>query len=202
MKFIIKLSIPNDLYKENISNFDNTDFRIVSLLVNGYDNKKISHTLKIPLSTIQRRTRRILQNGLVNVEYTPNLKMLDIKKGLLYIYLNDGELRKTAEKISEMDGILSTSIHIGSSDVLSEFVYNDSESLADIIGKIKKMEGVEKVKWSEEIIKIPTKKENMMKSFRDYLENTNTNSGTGSKRSDYRRDKNNKNNKRRTTSNR
>ena len=32
------------------SQMDNTAFKIISLLVLGYDNKKISSTLKIPLS--------------------------------------------------------------------------------------------------------------------------------------------------------
>jgi len=141
-------------------------------LVQGYDNKKISSTLKIPLSTIQRRTRKILEKGLVNIEYAPNLKMLDIRKGLLYIHLKDDELQKTAENISKIDGILSTSIHIGNSDLVSEFVYKDSESLAYIIGKIKKIDNVEKVQWSEEIIKIPNKNESMMNLFKNYLENT------------------------------
>jgi DNA-binding NarL/FixJ family response regulator len=44
---------------------DNTNFRIISLLVLGYDNKKISSTLNIALTTIQRRTRIILESNLV-----------------------------------------------------------------------------------------------------------------------------------------
>src|SRR5918996_4379448 len=90
---------------EVFTHLDKTDYRVISLLVLGLDNKKISSTLKIPLSTIQRRTRRILQSGMVTLEYQPNFKVLGIKKGLLYIYLRDGKLRKTAEKISKMDGI-------------------------------------------------------------------------------------------------
>jgi len=155
------------------NSLDKTDFRIVSLLVLGYDNKKISSTLNIPLSTIQRRTRLILQSELVTQEYQPNFKMLGIKKGLLHTYLRDGKLRKTAEKISEMEGILSVTIHVGNSDIVSEFVYDNSEDLVDIIASIKDIEGVTHIVWSEEIYRLKTHKENILKSFNKYWQNNN-----------------------------
>ena len=175
------MNIVNKEEKQNSNNndfsrsFDKTDYKVISLLVLGYDNKKISSTLKMPLSTIQRRTRIILLAGIVTLEYIPNFKMLDIKKGLLHTYLRDGKLRKTAEKISEMEGILSVSLHVGNSDIVSEFVYDNSEELVDIIAAIKEIEGVDKVMWSEEIFKLPRHKENIMKSFKKYWNNNNHN---------------------------
>jgi DNA-binding Lrp family transcriptional regulator len=164
-------------HKDNAKNFlsqmDKTDFKIISLMVLGQDNKEISSTLKIPLSTIQRRTRRILLSEMVKVEYQPNFKLLGIAKGLLHVYLRDGQLRMTGEKISHMEGILSSTIHVGNSDLVSEFVYENSEDLIDIIGEIKRIEGVDKVLWSEEIFKLPSHKENVMKSFKKYWENNN-----------------------------
>lgn len=190
--------------QENINNnnvfqsFDKTDYRIISLLVLDYDNKKISSTLKIPLSTIQRRTRRILQSGIVKQEYTPNFKMLGIKKGLLHTYLQDGQLRKTAEKISEKEGIISVAIHVGNSDVVSEFVYEASEDLVDIIAEIKEIGGVDRVMWSEEIVKLSTHKENLMKSFRKYWNNNSNNNNntnqTNNNNSTRRKNHNNSNN--------
>ncbi len=178
MGYLTNMEIANEEITNNHndiqSQMDRTDFRIISLLVLGYDNKKISSTLKIPLSTIQRRTRRILLSEIVKLEYIPNFKMLGIKKGLLHTYLRDGQLRKTAEKISEMEGILSVTIHVGNSDVVSEFVYENSEDLVDIIAQIKQIQGVQQVVWSEEISKLPSHKENIMRSFKKYWEN-NTN---------------------------
>ena len=181
---------------EVFTHLDKTDFRIVSLLVLGYDNKKISSTLKIPLSTIQRRTRRILQSGIVTLEYQPNFKLLGLKKGLLHTYLRDGQLKKTAEKISKMDGILSVTIHVGNSDVVSEFVYDNSEELVDIVAAIKQIEGVERVVWSEEVFKLPTQKENIMKSFQKYWkENTNYNNNNGIRNNNNNNNNNNQKNK-------
>jgi len=66
---------------------DNTDFKIISLMVTGNENKQMSSKLKIPLSTIQLRVRNILLSGTVQVKVFPNFKRLGIKKGLLHVYL-------------------------------------------------------------------------------------------------------------------
>ena len=171
-------------HKDDANNFlsqmDKTDFKIISLMVLGQDNKEISSTLKIPLSTIQKRTRRILLSEMVKVEYQPNFKLLGIAKGMLHVYLRNGQLRNTAVQISEMEGILSSSIHVGNSDIVSEFVYENSEDLVDIIGTIKQIEGVDRVLWSEEVFKLPSHKENVMRSFQKYWGNTNyKNNNTG-----------------------
>ena len=190
------MEIANEAINNNNSvtnSLDKTDFRIVSLLVLGYDNKKISSTLNIPLSTIQRRTRLILQSELVTQEYQPNFKMLGIKKGLLHTYLRDGKLRKTAEKISEMEGILSVSIHVGNSDIVSEFVYDNSEDLVDIIASIKDIEGVTHIVWSEEIYRLKIHKENILKSFNKYWQNNNINNNNNGIRKNHNNINNKKN---------
>jgi DNA-binding Lrp family transcriptional regulator len=167
-------SINNDKFK-----FDEVDFKIVTLLVLGYDNKKISSTLKIPLSTIQRRTRIILLSKIITQEYVPNFKILGIKKGLLHIYLRDGNLKQRAETISKLDGILSVSIHVGNSDILAEFVYDNNECLVDIISEIKDMQEIEKVLWSEEIYTVPTSKKNILKAFKKYWSENDKNNHHG-----------------------
>ena len=156
--------------------FDKVDFKIITLLVLGYNNMKISSTLKIPLSTLRRRRKIILLSNRVTQEYIPNFKILGIKKGMLHIYLRDGNLKQRAETISKLDGILSVSIHVGNSDIVAEFVYDNSECLVDIISEIKHMHDIEKVLWSEEIYNVPASKENILKSFKRYWTENNKNS--------------------------
>ena len=156
--------------------FDKVDFKIMNLLVLGYNNMKISSTLKIPLSTLRRRRKIILLSNRVTQEYIPNFKILGIKKGMLHIYLRDGNLKQRAETISKLDGILSVSIHVGNSDIVAEFVYDNSECLVDIISEIKHMHDIEKVLWSEEIYNVPASKENILKSFKRYWTENNKNS--------------------------
>ena len=76
MGYLTNMESPSEKFNNNngdtvnfLCQMDKTDFKIISLMVLGQDNKQISSTLKIPLSTIQRRTRRILQSELVKIEY-------------------------------------------------------------------------------------------------------------------------------------
>ena len=58
MNFVNLINEEEDKITGAIQSLDNTDFRIISLLVLGQDNKETSSTLKVPLSAIQRKMRR------------------------------------------------------------------------------------------------------------------------------------------------
>jgi DNA-binding Lrp family transcriptional regulator len=153
---------------------DGTDFKIIALLVTGHDNKQISDSLKIPLSTVQRRTRTIMLSGIVHVKIEPNFRRLGIKKGLLHVYLTNGDIKESATRVSKMDGILSSSVHVGNSDVVGEFVYEDSEQLVDTISNLKHLDGVSRVLWSEEVYSVPVNADNVLSSFKKMWSNGNS----------------------------
>jgi DNA-binding NarL/FixJ family response regulator len=48
-----------------ISNIDESDIQIINLMIKGDNNKEISSKLHIPLSTVQRRAKRIQKQELV-----------------------------------------------------------------------------------------------------------------------------------------
>ena len=174
---------------------DKVDYKIISLLIPGFENKEISRQLGIPLSTVQRRTRNIIRNGLVEVRIQPNFRRIGVKKGMLHVYIKSGEIKESAEEISRLDGILSSSVHVGNSDVVAEFVYEDSEQLIDTIIKIKRLENVERVLWSEEVYTIPVDANNVVKSFRKMWDNSPYNkngNGSGNKNNNNKNGKNNK----------
>lgn len=87
---------------------DIIDYKIISLLIPGLENKEISKELGIPLSTIQRRTRNIIKYGLVEIKIQPNFRRIGLKKGLLHIYSRTGNIKETALEISKFDGVLSS----------------------------------------------------------------------------------------------
>ena len=188
------MSIQLDKKIEKAHKLDKIDYKIICQLLLGSDSKSISSILHIALSTIQRRTRAIIFANIITREYTPNCQILGISKALLHIYLSDGKLRETAEKISEMEGILSVTIHVGNSDIVSEFVYDNSEDLVDIIASIKDIEGVTHIVWSEEIYRLKTHKENILKSFNKYWQNNNIKNNKNNN-NDIRKNHNNINNK-------
>lgn len=143
---------------------DETDRKIIELLVANHDNSSISKKLQIPLPTIQRRTRKLFEKELVSTKVELNYEKLGYKRGLLHIYLTRGLLDKIGKNIVEMRGILSVSVHVGNSDLVALFVYRDSKDLIETMSEIKQIEGVEKVLWSEEVYFIypPNQQNNLL----------------------------------------
>ena len=142
----------------NITVYDNLDERdqeILRLLIANESNKVIATRLKIPMSTVQRRTRKLFERGVVRMKYELNHKKLGFRKGLLHVYLKDGNIQGIAEEISKIRGMESTSIHIGNSDIVGLFIFREAQHLLDIMSECKKIEGVERVLWSEEVMNIP-----------------------------------------------
>ena len=82
------------------------------------------------------------------------------------------------------------------SDLVALFVYRDSKDLIETIGKIKEIKDVNRVLWSEKIFKLPSHKENIMRSFKKYWQNNNDHNN-----SKYRNNKNNNNNNKINNSN-
>jgi Lrp/AsnC family transcriptional regulator, regulator for asnA, asnC and gidA len=126
-------------------------------MVNGRNNKQISSQLSIPLSTIQRRVRTLLTKEIITPRVQLNYEKLGLKTGLLHIYLKSGDMDQIAKKVYEIDGITSFEIHIGNSDILANVVYKEGKKLLNIITTIKKIEGVERIVWSERIYRSPSK---------------------------------------------
>jgi Lrp/AsnC family transcriptional regulator, regulator for asnA, asnC and gidA len=140
---------------------DSIDIKIIELMVDGRNNKQISSQLSIPLSTIQRRVRALLVSGIITPRVYLDYEKLGFKTGLLHIYLKDGEIDEIAKKVYEVDGITSFEIHIGNSDILADVVYKEGKELLNIIAAIKKLEGVERIVWSERIYQSPSKETRM-----------------------------------------
>lgn len=136
---------------ESRFSFDQTDITIMSMMIRMLDNKEISKKLHIPLSTVQRRTRRLLESGVIKSEVVVDFKMLGLKKGLLHVYLLDGRLREMSHAISELEGIVESSIHMGNSDIVAEFIYENDVELMNIYAKIKDMSSTDHILWSSEV---------------------------------------------------
>jgi DNA-binding Lrp family transcriptional regulator len=161
-----KSALLGDFAAKNLVKVDELDLKIISLLVVGRNNKEICAELAVPLSTIQRRTRAIFEKEILMTKVELNYQKLGINKGLVHIYLADGEAMLIAKKLVEVSGVISVSIHIGNSDVVAEIIYRDSMDILNMLSLIKRIKGVQKVVWSEEIYRVSaTKKENMLSVF-------------------------------------
>ena len=136
---------------------DKINSDILRLVTQNYNNIQISTALKIPLSTIQRRIRNLFENGFIVSKVHLNYKKLGYKQGLVHIFLSDGILEEILEKISQMRGIISLQVHMGNLDIHAELVYKEGSELVKAITSIKKMNGVEKIIWSEQVLEYPVK---------------------------------------------
>ena len=81
------------------------------------------------------------------------------------MYLTNGDMKEVANELIEFDGILSAALHVGNSDVVADFVYEDSEQLVDTLAKIKHLDSVDHVVWSEEVYNVRSSPAHIVKSF-------------------------------------
>jgi hypothetical protein len=58
---------------------DELDAKMMNLMVQGHPNKEISKRLKVPLSTVQRRSRYLIAKGSISVRAEINLDNTGIK---------------------------------------------------------------------------------------------------------------------------
>ncbi|HKR73889.1 MAG TPA: Lrp/AsnC family transcriptional regulator [Candidatus Nitrosocosmicus sp.] len=143
------------------SGIDKIDTQILDLLVQNHNNKQISKTLKIPLSTVQRRVRKLIEKGFVTSKTLINFTKFGFKSGSIHIYLDDGNVDAILKSVSKLKGVTALEVHIGNSDIIAGVVYKDGRDLLYLIANIKKMEGVERIVWSERIFEYPLTSNNI-----------------------------------------
>lgn len=137
------------------SKIDEIDIKILDLLIENHNNKHISKTLRIPLSTIQRRVRHLIEKGFVNSRNHIDFTKFGFKTGSIHIYLKNGNVELTLDKVSRLKGVTSLEVHIGNSDIIAEVVYKKGRHLLNLITNIKNMEGIDRIVWSERIFEYP-----------------------------------------------
>jgi len=136
---------------------DEIDQKLLELLLKGYTNKKIALEAKSPLSTIQRRIRKIFGNEYVHKKTELNHKKLGLRKGYLLISLKGDHSNLVAQNLSKIRGITCVSLVTGSIDILCACLFRETSDLFKIIETVKCIENVDKVSWAEEVNNIPSK---------------------------------------------
>src|SRR5918911_4324350 len=141
----------------DISLIDNVDQKLLELLVKGYENKKIAAEVKTPLSTIQRRVRKIFDSQYITRKNELNHKKLGLRKGYLQISLKGDKSYEVAQKLADMNGIISVSGVMGNDfDILCTCIFKNTDELFSLIENIKTVERIDKVAWLEEVRSIET----------------------------------------------
>ena len=145
-----------------VKNIDAIDIKIINLLVLYKTNKEISKDLVIPLSAVQRRVRNLITARYVVSNIEVNYQMFGFKTGLVHVYLRNGNIEETTKKIENLNQITFVEIHIGNSDILGNVIYKEGKELLNLIATIKKMQGVDRIVWSERVYQSPSKGNEIM----------------------------------------
>jgi DNA-binding Lrp family transcriptional regulator len=134
-----------------LSDIDRKILKILLLPPNGQiQSKAIATKLRIPISTIRRRRRRLER------EFLKTYRVLDIEKfGWrridFFISIRNGKANAVANELVELDEVTYVGKSIGEHtiDLRIECIIKDNVILLDLLEKIKGMDGVRDVIWSE-----------------------------------------------------
>lgn len=133
-----------------------TDKKILKTLLtsNGsVSSLTLSKNLDIPLSTVQRRRKR-LEANLLDETYSLKLDKFGLRSAVLFITTSSASTELIGREILSWDNeVESVKRCIGenSIDLQVEVVFESNKELLTIIERIKAVEGVTKVSWSEAI---------------------------------------------------
>jgi DNA-binding Lrp family transcriptional regulator len=130
---------------------DDVDQKLLELLIRGYENKKIATEVKTPLSTIQRRIRKIYENQYVSRKNELNYNKLGLRKGYLQISLRGDKSYEVAQKLAGIRGVIAVSELTGNFDILCTCIFKNTDELFNLIEDIKTIERIDKVTWAEEV---------------------------------------------------
>jgi len=126
-----------------------------SLLASGgrVSSLKLSRELDIPLSTVQRRRKR-LEELLLETSYVLKVDKFGWRRATLFISTQNGLTLSVAKELLQWeDSIISVNRTMGGSeiDLQLEFIFRQNSELLELIEKIRAVNGVKNVAWSESI---------------------------------------------------
>jgi DNA-binding Lrp family transcriptional regulator len=125
---------------------------LLELVLKGYQNKKIAIEVNTPLSTIQRRIRKIFENQYVIRKNELNYNKLGLRKGYLQISLKGDNSHTVVQKLASISGITSIAEVTGNFfDILCTCIFKNTDELFSLIEYIKTIERIDKVAWAEEV---------------------------------------------------
>jgi DNA-binding Lrp family transcriptional regulator len=134
---------------------DETDMEIINYMLAGYSSTEIAEKTRRPLSTIQRRTRNLLDKGYVVDVMHLNFKKFGLRRGLLHFKCKTSDMQEAVDKIAALRSVESVSGYLGSLDLIANIVYADSAEVLEIIGAARDLNLVTDAIWSEEIHSVP-----------------------------------------------
>lgn len=141
--------------KHGIPCFTEVDKKVLKSLLdsNGrVSSLALSRRLEIPLTTIQRRRKR-LESEFVESSYSLRLDKLGWRKAQLLVSTQNGMTSSVGNELLMHDSVTSVSKSIGEHtiDLHVTSVFKDNRELLTLIEWIKSLKGVKDVVWTEAV---------------------------------------------------
>jgi DNA-binding Lrp family transcriptional regulator len=166
-----------DIHSKNnipITKLSEADKEILKVLLspdNGLKHSSLllAKKLGIPLTTIQRRKKR-LEKDFLTSSYTLDIEKFGWRRVDLLIYTKNGKTDSVANKLLENEEVVYVGKSIGEHtiDLRVEIIVRDNAELLDILEKTKSMDGVSDVVWSE-IVQVVGRKRSIPSRIIDML---------------------------------
>lgn len=144
--------------KQRRLGIDKLDMQIISSMIeSGAKNTSIAKRVNRPLSTVQRRTRKLIASGFMTEKVEPNINAFGLRRALIVISLDGTKPEDVCNKLLEIDGIIQANAYVGSLDVLATAIFEDNRKVLEFISHAKRIDGVRNVTWSEEVYSVPAR---------------------------------------------
>jgi len=154
----------------NVSDLGRKLLKIL-LLPNGdlKSSKSLSLKLGLPITTVRRRRKR-LESKFLKLHYVMDIEKFGWKRVDFFISIRNGMVNAVANKLLDSDEVTYVGKSIGEHtiDLRVETIVRDNASILDILEKIKAMDGVQDVVWSE-IVSVVGKKISIPSSIIDKI---------------------------------
>ena len=144
------------------TNLSDIDRKILQILLSPNGNKTSSSLAKelgVPITTIRRRRKR-LERDYLKVYYVLDIEKFGWRRVDFFISVKNGKTNSVANTLLEIDEVTYVGKSIGEHtiDLRVETIIKDNVILLDLLEKIKGMEGVNDVVWSEIVSVVGRKK--------------------------------------------
>ena len=111
----------------------------------------LSRELDIPLSTVQRRRKR-LEADFLEASYSPKLEKLGWRVAMLFIHTEKGNTIGVGKEIllwKDSTVRVWRAIGAETTDIITEAIFKENKDLMDIIERVKAIKGVTNISWIE-----------------------------------------------------
>ena len=135
-------------------NISDLDRKLLNILLQPNGDLKSSKTLSaklgMPITTVRRRRKR-LESTLLKLHYVLDIEKFRWRRVDFFIAIKNGMVNAVASKLLDSDEVTYVGKSIGEHtiDLRVETIVKDNASVLDILEKIKAMDGVNDVVWSE-----------------------------------------------------